>query len=298
MKSNYCRHSSTGGFTLLELMVAMAITFVIVGILVTITGSAIDTWTRSREELRAARQAKAMVDLMANDFESMVTRAGGQDEWMAAVSNVPAQGGSTNAANIIFFTAATDRYEGQVGVDNMDNGGDVSCVGYQLQWKDPVNSGTGVDYETFVLKRHLVDPDKTFEVLLGKTVGQPLDELYLVNYSGNLDASTSFVCENIFQFTVVFHVESTVGGALVNTLVPIRAGVGTQQLRIKGNRLETLPEIADVAGGSVTAVEISLSVVTDAGITQLRNNSSLSENPKWVNRNTYQYSKLVQLPRK
>jgi len=56
------------GFTILELMVAMTITAIIVGVLVTITGTAIDTWNRSRNELRAARQAEAMISAMSRDL--------------------------------------------------------------------------------------------------------------------------------------------------------------------------------------------------------------------------------------
>ena len=44
------------GFTLIELMVAMAITTVIVTVLVSITGVALDTWQRGRAEIRASRQ--------------------------------------------------------------------------------------------------------------------------------------------------------------------------------------------------------------------------------------------------
>ena len=69
-------HPFKRGFTLMELMVAMAITTIIVTVLVSITFIAMDTWNRSRAELRAARQAKAMVDIMVRDFEAMVTRRG------------------------------------------------------------------------------------------------------------------------------------------------------------------------------------------------------------------------------
>ena len=64
------------GFTLMELMVAMAITTIIVTVLVSITSLALDTWNRSRAELRASRQAKTMIDTMSRDFESLVVRRG------------------------------------------------------------------------------------------------------------------------------------------------------------------------------------------------------------------------------
>jgi uncharacterized protein (TIGR02599 family) len=72
------------GFTLMELMVAMAITTIIVTVLVSITSIALDTWNRSRSELRASRQAKGMIDSMARDFEALVTRRGNTNEWLSA----------------------------------------------------------------------------------------------------------------------------------------------------------------------------------------------------------------------
>ena len=143
------------GFTLIELMVAMAITTVIVTVLVSITGIAIDTWQRGRAEIRASRQAKSMLDTMAKDFESLVSRRGNNFEWLYSKVEAdlpgPSANMSSNAAEVIFFTAATDRYEGQIGTD-LDLGGDVSCVSYQLQYQDPVkgkeeensSSGPGV----------------------------------------------------------------------------------------------------------------------------------------------------------
>ena len=159
------------GFTLMELMVAMAITTIIVTVLVSITSIAMDTWNRSRSELRAARQAKAMVDSMARDFESLVTRRGNTNEWLSAMSSKTLPGiklKSTNAAELIFFSASTDRYDGEIGINNKkDKGGDVSCIAYRLEYKDPIDQNGNL-FTTFVLNRLLVNPDNTFKDLLGK----------------------------------------------------------------------------------------------------------------------------------
>ena len=123
------------GFTLMELMVAMAITTIIVTVLVSITSIALDTWNRSRAEIRASRQAKSMIDTMARDFESLVTRRGNTNEWLSATANTKPIGNkleSSNASELIFFTAVTDRYEGQIG-SATDKGGDVSCVAHLLK---------------------------------------------------------------------------------------------------------------------------------------------------------------------
>ncbi|MEO7098726.1 MAG: prepilin-type N-terminal cleavage/methylation domain-containing protein [Luteolibacter sp.] len=299
------------GFTLMELMVAMAITTIIVTVLVSITSIALDTWNRSRSELRAARQGKALIDAMARDFESLVTRRGNINEWLSAVTstNMPGKNGlnSTNACDLIFYTAATDRYDGKIGDPNADLGGDISCVSYGLQYTDPI-AGAGGKFDTFVLNRYLLDPNVTFE----KFLGQEHLTAAFASYKTELDKSVNFVCENVYQFSVTFHVQVSQAGSNANsppTLidVPVTVGNGSSQvakeLIITGEGIK-----ADVSGGKatsaelkagrLTAVEISVSIISDFGIDQLRSRSFKDETAKveFLTKNSYQYTKLVQLP--
>ncbi|HEX5790814.1 MAG TPA: prepilin-type N-terminal cleavage/methylation domain-containing protein [Luteolibacter sp.] len=289
---------SRRGFTLMELMVAMTITILIVGVLMGITKSALDTWNRSRAELRASRQARAMIDALANDFESMVTRSSSTQEWLTALSQVP-DSRSSNAAMLVFFTCATDRYEGQVGVAGEDDGGDICCVGYQLQWRDPIAPDAVDPNETFVLKRYLVDPKPTFAELLGKTdAANRLDALYLAKYSAELDKSKYFVCENIFQFTTLFHVDviNATGGVETKIVSISSQTSGKREFRIVGSDLVMDPADASLQNGVVTAVEVSLTVLTDAGINQLRENANLADDSKWLAKNSYHFARLIQVP--
>jgi prepilin-type N-terminal cleavage/methylation domain-containing protein len=299
MKTQAFSHKRKG-FTLMELMVAMAITVIIVTVLVSITSIALDTWNRSRSELRASRQAKGMIDIMARDFEALVTRRGNANEWLSAVteSNLPGGSGlkSTNASKLIFFTAATDRYEGNIGVPNKDLGGDVSCVAYQLDYKDPIGSG-GSGFETFVLSRLLKDPDVTFEKLLGK----PDLTAAFANFATEFSDPKYFVCENIYQFTVTFHVQvsdSTKTPPLAN--IPVTMGKSTKTFRILGTGIVSDysgPSAALLPSGRLTAMEISATVISDFGVDQLkRRNFSGNQKAEFLAKNSYQYTKLVQLP--
>ncbi len=294
----------------MELMVAMAITTIIVTVLVSITSIALDTWNRSRAELRAARQGKAMIDAMARDFESLVTRRGNSNEWLSAISATTMPGDklkSTNACDLIFFTAATDRYNGQIGSGStLDKGGDVSCTSYNLRYSDPIDGASG-KFDTFILNRLLIDPDVTFANLLGK----PDLSTAFSAYKGDLKKSENFVCENVYQFSVTFHVQvtQTGTGTGTNTLVDVPITLGktstgqvSKEFRIKGTGIE-----ADISGGSVTpdqlkagrvtAVGISVSIVSDFGIDQLRTRTfSGSQQSEFLAKNSYQYTKLVQLP--
>lgn len=295
------------GFTLMELMVAMAITTIIVTVLVSITSIALDTWNRSRSELRASRQAKAMIDTMARDFESLVIRRDNTNEWLSAVTDAPVgKLESTNASKLIFFTAATDRYSGEIGKAE-DLGGDVSCVAYGLEYKDPIGS-TGSGFETFVLNRLLVNPDETFNKLLGKT------DLVaaLLQATVKLDHPSNFVCENIYQFTITFHVQvsrTSTSTPPVTTLInmPVRlgktnAGQTTDTFKIKGTGIESgyaggTVTTDELKGARVSAVEISATVISDFGIDQLKRRSfSGSQQSEFLAKNSYQYTKLVQLP--
>lgn len=298
--------SSRKGFTLMELMVAMAITTIIITVLVSITSIAIDTWNRSRSELRAARQAKSMVDTLARDFESMVTRRGNEYEWLSAKNTNSSQGpnglNSTNSSELIFFSGSTDRYNGNIGGKD-DKGGDVSAVLYKLFYKDPVDKSG--NYETFVLNRVLVDPDVTFKNILGQ---KSLDTAYNT-LSNELEKEENFVCENVFQFTVTFQIEVTQGSGSSAKLVSVPVTVGrsssgsvTDSFKIKGTGIETTATSNGVTAdelksGRVKSVEISLTVLTDAGIDQVRRGGmSDAKKAEFMAKHSYQYTKLIQLP--
>ena len=301
--------SIKSGFTLMELMVAMAITTIIVTVLVSITSIALDTWNRSRSELRASRQAKGMIDTMARDFEALVMRRGNTTEWLSAITEPQKIGDkmeSTNASKLIFFTAATDRYNGEIG-KAADLGGDVSCVAYGLEYKDPIGSA-GPGFETFVLNRLLVNPDETFNKLLGKT------DLTaeLPKCTVKLDDTTNFVCENIYQFTITLHVQvsqASTGTTPVITIVnvPVKLGKSnsgqtTDSFKIKGTGIESgyaggTVTNDELKGGRITAMEVSATVISDFGVDQLkRRNFSGSQQAEFLAKNSYQYTKLVQLP--
>jgi len=296
------------GFTLIELLVAMAITTIIVTVLVSVTSVALDTFNRSRSELRASRQAKAMIDAMARDFESLVTRSGNKNEWLSAVNANPNNIGgklkSTSASKLIFFTAATDRYSGEIGTDK-DKGGDVSCVAYDLRYSDPINTG-GSRFDTFVLNRLIVNPDETFANLLGKekltTAFQP--------YDARLRDPSNFVCENIYQFTVTFNLQVPVVSGTTTTLFAVPVSVGqsansgnvVQEFAIAGNQLNVSSGVTgytaeQLKGARVTAITIAATAISDFGIDQLRTRTfSGNQQSDFLAKNSYQYSKTVQIP--
>ncbi len=309
MKTHFKRLASRG-FTLIELMVAMAITTIIVSVLVSITSVALGTWNRSRSELRASRQAKATFDFIVRDFEALVTRTGGDAEWLSGLTpSTGLPGGtslkSSNAAELIFFTVAGDRYNGQNGATTTDKPGDISCVGYALQYQDPIVGSSGT-FKTFSLNRLLIDPDRTYTDFLGKN---DLSAAF-TTYKSKLGNPENFVAENIYQFTMTFYVQVTklVSGTLQPITVPVKIGTtettqSTTEFRITGAGLKTkfagtaAVTSDEIKAGRVTAMEISMTVLSDMGIDQLRNRKFTgTQQAEFLNKNSYQFSKLVQLP--
>ena len=308
MKTHSCktRHGARG-FTLIELMVAMGITAVIVTVLVSITSVATDTWTRSRSEIRASRQAKVMLDTMARDLESFVSRKGDNIEWLIAkmeASDFPKvatdQESTGAAAKLIFMTAATDRYAGQIGDSLYDKGGDISCVGYTLKYKDPITGDEGDDNSTFVLYRNLVNPDETFQNLLGK---EALDTAFS-QYDTDSELPENFICENVHQFTLTFQIEvpRTQRNKTVNETV--RVAMSSDQtsgeFSVMGTGLETTLNARgitadELAAGRLSGVEISISVLTDGGLAKINAaERGLSEDE--YAQNVYHYSRIVEVP--
>jgi type II secretory pathway pseudopilin PulG len=293
----------------MELMVAMAITTIIVTVLISVTSIAMDTWNRSRSELRASRQAKEMIDTMARDFEGLVIRRNNPHEWLTAnhTSSTPigVQLQSTNASKLIFFTAATDRYNGEIG-EAADLGGEVSCVAYKLDYKDPIGP-TGSAFKTFVLNRLLVNPNSTLNDLLGKS---DLETAFSTHDS-KLSDQENFLCENVFQFSVTFHVQVTKSDG-TSVTVPIALGSAsgartTKSFKVNGTEIVcdatggasggTTATAAEIKAGRVTAVELSLTILTDFAIDQLKSRSfNDTQKADFLAKHSYQYIKLVQVP--
>lgn len=312
----------------MELMVAMAITAIIVTVLVSVTSIALDTWNRSRAQLRASRQAKSFIDTIAKDFESLVVRRGNTSEWLSVIAGTGNTGGSiksSNASTLIFFSAVTDRYNGDVGVAGKDLGGDVSCVAYKLDWRNPINPADAGDNRTFVINRWLVNPKDTFEKLLGATDANDATKAKSLSKvfegSGFAQGFTdptkvdpaNFICENVFQFSVTFNVQAShvvdpTTTTLVNVPVTIGKNNNAKTFTISGqglvisdnndNPLATATATAaELKSGRITSVDIAVTVISDFGIDGLaRRTFTGNQQAEFLAKNTYDYTKTVQIP--
>ena len=288
------------GFTLVELLTAMAITLVIVTMMVTITSVALTAWNKGRNEVRASRQAKALLDAMGKDFESMVTRSGNEFEWLRVVSMTPDAEDLEvpNASRMIFFTSATDRYDGNLGGAD-DQGGDISTVIYNLEFKDPVRGDRETKrFNTFAFYRQLLDPRETFDDMLAS---RDLESSYQT-YQGRTGNSEHFICENIFELSATFLIEyEDSGGTMRQVRVPVMTqpgGDAVGSFSIRGTGIEgDNSDAKDYANGRILSVDLSISVITDHGLGVLKAaGDKLADRETFLANHTYRYSKTVNLP--
>lgn len=303
-------------FTLAELLVAMTITIVLVSLTVVITGTAIDAWTSARTEIRAAGQAKIMLNAIGRDLESLVFRQGNNSsEWLIANSNDEGIGPelepSPNAARLTFFTAASDRYNGNAGSNekttgeniadrDADKGGDVSVVSYQLDFADPVWGDQSENFSTFVLYRKLINPDETYD---GGLSGQ--DDLESsFDENGGTNELADLICENVYEFTATFVVAyRDEDGDNKTVSMPVmsssRAGNAVRSFSIRGTGLAPNGSTrSEFTGGRVAVVELAITVLSDEGVTILKKSPFRDDEAKakFIEEHGFRYTRSVFIP--
>lgn len=228
------------GFTIVELLVAMVISLIIVGVLVNVTSSSLKTFKGGKNKVKAQYTAVLALDQLSRDLESMIYRSGEQFDWLEAKTETldyganDSGGGSKNLNNakafstrFAFFSTVPDRYNG-----DYTEPGDVSCVHYGLRFSDV----SGGDVPTLALYREIINPDVTFqpdkplEDLLSLERATGSDDPVLLDkldgtYFNTLDNAENFLCENIKELSIILVVEyqwkngtTTVNGVQVDNI--------------------------------------------------------------------------------
>lgn len=314
------------GFTLIELMTAMAITGMLVVVIMQLTNQSIDLWRAVSEDVSTSTRSRAALQTLSRDFESFQMR--GYDnkyQWLFAkadesMDNVPKGLKIPRSAQCVFFACAPDRNPSvssstslrknyrEARAHNRETQGDVNAIGYRLMFRDQILNMPGVDgndkgvYPLFSLYRQVVPPRQTFEQLLGK---ENLESAYV---RFEQDDEKNFLCENILELNITFTIryaaskadaeEGRVDYEVVS--VPIVASHRrTNKVAVYGDRI--------VAGGTtyenarIESAMISITVLTEEGaamVEQIRQGRRRA--PKKIAdffaKYTRSYSRLVSVP--
>jgi len=132
-------------FTLVEMVVAIAVTLALVVIMVQIFVSGSNLWTKNNERLDTFREARAALQMMARDLSGVNPVPGLPDQFpVLALQYHPS-------------TAGEDKVNQEVyGLTSVSNSGksDLCAVGYFCAWD--------ANKSTFVLKRQFTESNTTF----------------------------------------------------------------------------------------------------------------------------------------
>ncbi len=315
------------GFTLVELMTAMAITAVLVLVIGQLTRQSIDLWKAVREDVAAASSSRVALQTMAHDLESFQLRAGGNDyQWLAAwaddeVKGVPKGIKVPGSARCVFFACAPDRNPSvsssralrgnyrAARAHNMDTQGDVNAVSYRLMYRDQILNLPGSDggdahmFPLFSLYRTVTPPRESYERLLGK---RDLRSAYV---AFEQEEEKNFLCENVLEMTLIFTVsyvadeaDAQSGRASYTTIsVPVIASnkSGTEKkVAVYGDHIVAGSQT--LRNARLISADISITTLTDEGVAlveQVRQGRRRAPKPaEFFNKYTRSYSRSVALP--
>lgn len=286
------KHLLRRGFTLVELITAMAITSILVLIIMQLTNQGVDLWKSVMQDVSVSTRSRTALQAMSRDFESFQMRAGDNKyQWMFAKADSEAKGlpkgvSVPRSAQCVFFACAPDRNPAvsssqalrnnyrEARAHNRETQGDVSAIAYRLMYRDQIlnlpategnESGT---YPLFSLYRHVISPRRTYEQLLGT------DNLENAIGAFEADDELNFLCENIIEMNLNLTVrypapgsaDAKKGGATYEVVsAPIIAsGTKNNKVDVYGDRIEINGQRFDNA--RVVAADISITVVTEEGM--------------------------------
>ena len=314
------------GFTLVELITAMAITAILVLIIMQLTNQSVTLWKVMQEDTSSSVTARMALQTLSRDLESFQVRSGsGTFQWLyaevdEAMSGVPRGMNIPKSARCIFYVCAPDRNPSvssgsslrntyrDIRANNIDTQGDVSAVGYRLMFRDqilniPGKNGDVTTFPLFSLYRQVLSPRDTYDYMLGR---DDLKASY-ARFEGNDDKH--FLCENIVELSLIFNVEYPDVSSSTNNnqptyrslSVPIlstTARKGKSRFRLFGDRAFTDGE--EMESAHIVSAELCITVLTEEGVALVEQVRLGQRRPPklqdFFSRYTRSYTRAVSLP--
>ncbi|OCA03026.1 PulJ/GspJ family protein [Akkermansia glycaniphila] len=319
-------YKKASGFTLIELMVAMAITTILVVIIVTLTTRGIEIWKNITQEISTSSKAQIALQTMCDDLQCLQIRRGNDYEWFYAANDekvLGTDGGPqglriTNSAQLIFFTSSIDRNKAveseqkNTKADLYKAQGDINAVGYRLMYRDQIlniDGNAGKGFATYSLYRQIVSPKQTYQNLLAQTDLKRAYNRYEENDKKH------FLVENIIEMTLVLEVEyTTVNGTgskkqlrreikSIPIISTSSGGEAYKSVEVFGDRLAVSKTggkaDSDMEQGRILAASITMTVVSDEGMNIVQNARKNGRTPNqadFFRKYTNSYSQSVMLP--
>ncbi len=159
-----CNHTRHAAFTIVELLVAAAITVLIVVMLGTMFSSLSKTSSHANQSIDAFRDARAALQMMERDLSNIV-----RTQWQPDPFTVPAPATTQPITAATAYFALKDIYADPATGNQQiymlaalknTGKGDVCSVGYYCRWDDTIHA--------YTLRRFFSDSSATFATISGK----------------------------------------------------------------------------------------------------------------------------------
>lgn len=315
------------GFTLVELIVAMAITAGLVVVIMQLTNQGVALWQKVQEDVSTSTSGRVALQTMSHDLESFQMKGNNRYEWLFAKTEQEHRGGAIpkglqipRSVQFVFFACAPDRnpavssstslrnnYRG-ARAHNMDTQGDVNAVGYRLMYRDQVlnldaNGKEKGIFPIFSLYRLVVPPREAYEKLMGQS---SLQAAYVPFERQEED---NFLCENIVELSLVFNIEYVSSEAdaesgqvgYESVSIPVISSSSStmgKSISVYGDRIVAGPKT--YRNARIVSASMSITVLTEEGVSlieQIRQGRRRAPKPQdFFRSHTRAFSAEVLLP--
>ena len=268
-------------FTLVELLVAVAVSAIVIGLLSNVSWRGLQISQRTSESMTAVNSAAAAIDLIACDLDSLASTRQNY-EFLQAQAAPAASNGTQPMTLMLNACAAQDSGVPVVtaGVSSYPNSGHALAVCYRIFFQDPLNAMNGTRkvlglYRSTAMDTSLSNPTATaasfaFVNFLGQTdLGVAWDKYW----KGTPPPVTDFVAPNVIDLQIAFYSRLTYSGTNPDPIytgttalnAPAAANTSStfKTFRISGNGYTVGP--GSLSTGQPTVAEISVTVLEAGG---------------------------------
>ena len=275
-------------FTLVELLIAMSITSVILLVMLALTATVADAWKRARGQIYSNASARAVFDRVVTDFESAYyVQTLDQAEWFrflpADTANLRNSSGDGSSVPTwaMFYTSPIDR--------DVAKPGDVIGLSYRLEKQPAI--GSNADFDLWALYRayptQYGDASNPAKVTFDELLGSP--DIYgeFWQNQGAITASTDYLlAANVLDFQIVSWIRLQ-DGNLQKVPSSVDVSVTSEGVTLNGS---------PVTGGKLYAVEITLTIMSDAAADRLRDGTyDSNEFEKFIQQNSWSFTRLIRM---
>ena len=169
------------GFTLLELMLAMAVTALLLVLLASVASQGLQNSRQINETVRMQSDATAALGMIASDLQALAID-------VRPIEVLECQAETVRGVNSSWLMGLSRVYDNP-GSNKQQNFGELRAFSYRMAYGDPVTGGTSGNTCVYGLYRKALTTGTTRSSILGAMLANP-DQGLSMNYWNQTDATT------------------------------------------------------------------------------------------------------------